>query len=788
MPEPCPTVPAADPAKLELEQRLAYLQRTLEQARIDTHVPGMAIAVVDDGELIWAHGFGVSDLDAKTPVTPETVFALGSTTKAFSSTLAAMTVDENKLAWDDPVTKYLPEFTLQITGNQGDVVTIRDLLAHRTGLAHMDLLWFGNTISRDEILRYAARAEPVAEFRAEFQYNNVTYMAGALAAAMAAGSSWEELIHTRLLEPLAMHHTSIDYASAMADPARSKGYTWRKDLELFEPAFPRNTDAIGPAGSLYSSVLDMSNWLLFQLDEGEFAGKRLVSAAALAETHTPQIEMAPGIGYGLGWMVHEWNDKQLLEHSGAIDGFVAAVALLPEEELGMVLLTNVGSTPLHDWAKYLVFDALLTDAYLPTDEPGEDLSRFVGEYVGTLPELVTGENVEVMIVAGKLAVDIPGQTTYLLKPPDPDDEQALREFEATDALASSFDEGPDGKVQALRLHQSGWTFELLRVGVELAPELTADEVAPLLGHYRSDSGMVIEVLIHNGRLAVDVPEQMIYDLELPDQNGVHRFRIHHDFSVSFERGKGGEVEALSMVHPGGEEVVFVRAAAPKLLSLDELHHLRKSDKRAKALAKAGIVHMRQKIELPNAGLEGTSETWFTADGQLRLEENFGPVGNGVTVLASGDGWRESSFGPLESLRGVELRQTMLGHPRVVVGDWRPFYAEEIVLRTVTQASGRVVHVVELRADGVPATTIFVDAKTGDVTEIRTIEIKTKDGMHVPVLVELLDYRVVGGLRIPHRIETFSPHSGLMVTTVVEVETRVPADPARFGPAPVNRGP
>lgn len=787
-PKPAPTVPdsttvpAVDPAKLELEQRLAYLEQTLEQARVAGHVPGMAIAVVDDGQLIWAHGFGVSDLDANTPVTPETVFAIGSSTKAFSSTLAAMLVDEGKLSWDDPVTKYLPEFTLQVDGEEGEAATIRDLLAHRCGFARMGLLWAANTIPRDEILRYAARAEPVAKFRAEFHYNNVTYMAGALAAAQAAGSSWEELIRARLLEPLEMQHTSIDHASALADPARSKGYTWREDLELFEPASPRNTDAIAPAGSIYSSVLDMSNWLLFQLGEGEFAGQRLVSAAALAETHTQQIEMAPGIGYGLGWMLRDWNGKRVVEHGGNIDGFAAAVAFMPEEELGMVLLTNSSVPPLQGTAMNLVFDALLTDAYLPAAESGENLSRFVGAYLPTMPGF-GGENFEVLIKDGKLAVDVPGQTVYLLEPPDPDDEQALREFEATDTIAVSFDEGPGGEIQALRLHQNGMAFELLREGIELAPEVTPGEVAELLGHYRSDAGITMEVLIHNGRLAVDVPGQMVYDLELPDKNGDYRFRINHDFIVSFQRGKDGKVEKLSQTQPGGGGV-FVREAGAKVISLDELHRVRKSDKRAKALAKAGIVHLRQKIELPSAGLEGTGEVWFDAEGQLRAQTTFGPVGETLVVLLGGEGWSESSFDRRKPILGIELSSALHDHPRTTYGDWRPHYSGETLIRTITNKDGRTLHVVELRAEGLPATTIHVDAKTGDIVEVHGVEM-VGNGMRVPVVAKLSDYRVVAGLRLPHRIETSNPHTGRMVITVVEVETKLPADPARFTPMPVE---
>jgi CubicO group peptidase (beta-lactamase class C family) len=790
-PKPAPevpdavTTPAVDPAKLELEKRLAYLEQTLEQARIEGHVPGMAIAIVDDGELIWAHGFGVSDLDANTPVTPETVFAIGSSTKAFSSTMTAMLVDEGKLAWDDPVTKYLPEFTLQIDGKESEAATIRDLLAHRCGFARMGMLWAGNTIPRDEVLRFAARAKPVAPFRKEFHYNNVTYMAGALAAAQAGGASWDQLIRTRLLEPLGMQHTSLDYASAAADPARSKGYTWRDDLGIFEPALHRNTDAIAPAGSIFSSVLDMSLWLRFQLDEGEIAGKRLVSAAALAETHTQQIEVAPGVGYGLGWMLREWNGKRVVEHGGTIDGFAAAVALLPEEELGMVLLTNAGMTPLQQTAQNLVFEALLTDAYLPAAESGEDLSRFIGAYISTLPGF-GGENFEVLIKDGKLAVDVPGQTVYLLKPPDPDDEQALREFEATDTISISFDEGPNGEIQALRLHQSGMAFELLRAGVELAPEVTPGEVAELLGHYRAESGMTMEVLIHNGRLAVDVPGQMIYDLQLPDKNGDYRFRINHDFIVSFQRGKDGKVEKLSQTQPGGGGV-FVREAGAKTITLDELHRMRKSDKRAAALAKAGVVHLRQQIELPNTGLEGATEVWFDPAGQLRQASTFGPVGEALVVLHGDEGWSESSFDQRKPITGIELRQLQLGHLRVLFGDWRPYYSGETLLRTITDDAGRKLHVVELRAEGLPASTIHVDAKTGDIVEVRGFEV-AGNGMRIPGVTKLSDYRVVAGLRLAHRIESSNPHTGRMIVKTIAVETKLPEDAARFAPLAATPSP
>ena len=276
-PDPKPEV-AVDPAQVELDARLAYLEQRLEQARVDGHVPGMAIAIVDDGELIYAKGFGVSDLEAETPVTPETTFAIGSSTKAFTATLVGLLVDEGKMGWDDPVTKHLPELDLQIEdAKQGEVATLRDLLAHRSGFARMGLLWAGNTIPREQVFAHASKAKPVAPFRAEFHYNNVTFMAAGEAAARVAGTSWAELVQTRLLDPLGMTHSTVDYAGAQADPMYSKGYSWREDLGRFELEPMRQIDIIGPAGSINSSVLDMANWLRFQLAEGEVEGERLIS-------------------------------------------------------------------------------------------------------------------------------------------------------------------------------------------------------------------------------------------------------------------------------------------------------------------------------------------------------------------------------------------------------------------------------------------------------------------------------------------------------------------------------
>ncbi|PRP90831.1 Beta-lactamase precursor [Enhygromyxa salina] len=778
-----------DPQQAELEARLAYLEARLEEARVNAHVPGMAIAIVKNDELIYAHGFGVSDLDANTPVTPETVFAIGSATKAFTSTLVAMLVDEGKMGWDDPVTRHLPDFELQIdAADDAAAVTIRDLLAHRTGFARMGVLWAANTIARAQVLSYATKALPVAPFRKEFHYNNVTYMAAGEASAKAAGRSWEQLVQTRLLEPLEMTHTSLDYAAAQADPALSSGYTWRDELETFEPAPMRDLGAIAPAGSINSSVLDMAKWLRFQLNGGEFEGQRLVSAAALAQTRSAQIEIAPGVvDYGMGWMLHEWQGQALVEHGGNIDGFAASVAMLPDEGLGMVLLTNVGMTPLQASAHTLVFDALLTDAYFPQDEgSGEDFSRFVGKYAAELPGF-EGQAFEVLVEGGKLAVDVPGQTVYTLKAPDDDD---WRVFEQTDEVAVSFDEDEEGRVVALRLHQGGMDFELLREGVELAPEVDVAQVRAYLGHYRAETGMTVEILVHNGRLAVDIPGQMVFDLELPDSSGDYHFRAKYDLFLSFVMGEGkraGEVVGMTLFQDG-EPLSFTREPGKHRISLDELHRKRKTDRRKRAMDKAGLVLFEQRVELINSGVSGTSRIWFDSSGRLREESELGPLGGGLLILHPGSGegselhgWSESSFEPRKLLDGQLLDQALRDHPRVMFGDWRDHFESETVLRTDNDARGEV-HVVELRSEGLPAVQIHVDAKTGDVIEIHAHALSAQ-GLRVPTTVKLSDYRKVEGMRLPFRVESSNPQTGTTVVTLDEVHANQSDEPGRFAPMP-----
>ncbi|MBX6363926.1 MAG: serine hydrolase [Gemmatimonadetes bacterium] len=332
----------------------AYVQKAMAAWR----VPGMAIAVVKDDSVVFAKGFGVREVGKPDRVDENTLFAIGSSSKAFTVALIGTFVDEGKMRWDDPVTKYLPEFQLSDPYRTREE-TLRDLVTHRTDVSRSDALWYGTPFSRDEIVRRARYLPPIASFRSQYNYNNIMFLAAGQAAARVGGRSWDELVTERILRPLGMTatNTSTDSLRRLRDVATPHAI---RDGKLV--AIPwRNIDNIAPAGSINSSVLDMAKWVRFQLGDGTFAGQRILAKKTLDEMHAPQTIvplrpwlatspdpinalMVPGthfMMYGLGWFMQDYRGRKLIGHGGAIDGMRAQVAFVPEEKLGVVILTNL---------------------------------------------------------------------------------------------------------------------------------------------------------------------------------------------------------------------------------------------------------------------------------------------------------------------------------------------------------------------------------------------------------------------------------------------------------------
>ena len=352
------------PKKTEKPVNLKGFGEFIAKTMAEWKVPGMAISIVKDGKVIYAEGFGFRDVKNGLKVSPHTLFAIGSCSKAFTAADMGILVDEGKVDWDAPVRTYLPSFKL-FDNTATEHMTPRDLLCHRSGLPRHDLMWLGGDFSRKELFDRLQYLEPNKDFRAVWQYQNLMFMTAGLLVGEASKMTWEDFTLKRIMEPLGMK--ASNFSVIVSQKAADFSYPYMEIKDKVEQIPFRNIDAIGPAGSINSNVLDMANWVMLNLNKGKFGDKQIVSEAAMGQIHSPQMVVQQPIqydeilypSYGMGWLVAPYRGHLLLEHGGGIDGFIAMVALMPRDNFGVVILSNLNGNGVPSIVLYNIIDRLL---------------------------------------------------------------------------------------------------------------------------------------------------------------------------------------------------------------------------------------------------------------------------------------------------------------------------------------------------------------------------------------------------------------------------------------------
>ena len=367
-----------------LEERLREIDAYAARAGQEWRVPGFSVAVVKDDRVVFAKGYGVRELGRPEPVDEDTLFAVASNTKAFTAAALATLVDEGRLKWDDPVTKYLPWFQLHDAYATRDL-TVRDLLSHRSGLATFggDLLWYETTYGRDQVLRRVRFLRPAHPFRARYGYQNIMFLAAGEIVPAVTGKSWDDYVSEKFFRPLGMARSNTTYRQLMA--SQNVASPHNETGGRVKVVRYSNVDAAGGAAAVNSSAAEMAEWVRLQLGRGTYAGRKIFSAAASREMWTPQAVVS-GVSesaerfnptvhfnlYGLGWFLSDYRGRKVVTHSGGLDGMTSRVALMPEENLGVVVLTN-SETPLQSFLWYKVFDVFLGAP--PRDWSAEYMAR-----------------------------------------------------------------------------------------------------------------------------------------------------------------------------------------------------------------------------------------------------------------------------------------------------------------------------------------------------------------------------------------------------------------------------
>lgn len=356
---------AAAQQRVDLRKLDAYIA----QARADWQVPGMAVAIVQDGKVVFERGYGVRHVTDGGPVDAHTLFAIASNTKAFTAASLAMLVDEGTIAWDTPVTDLLPYFQLYDPYVTREM-RVRDLLSHRSGLGTYsgDLLWYGTGYSAADVVRRARYLAPARGFREGYGYSNLMFIAAGEIIPAVTGLRWDAFVTARILAPLGMSET-VTSVSQLAGHANVATPHAEKDGRVV-PVLWYPWDAMGSAGGIISSAHDMARWLILQLGRGAVNGTRLFSEEQSRRMWTPHTPIPVGAttekrfpsthfqSYGLGWSLRDYLGRKIVLHGGAYDGMFSQVVLVPEEQLGLVILTNA-TTSLQSALWYTIVDAYL---------------------------------------------------------------------------------------------------------------------------------------------------------------------------------------------------------------------------------------------------------------------------------------------------------------------------------------------------------------------------------------------------------------------------------------------
>ncbi|WP_414583481.1 serine hydrolase [Scytonema sp. PCC 10023] len=340
------------------------LREFINEAMQEWKVPGLAIAIIKDSQIIFCEGFGKRDVEQNLSVTPQTLFAIASCTKPFTTMAMSILVERGLLDWDKPVRNYLPTFKLY-DSYATEHITPRDLVTHRSGLPRHDAVLFQSPFTRKEIIDRLQYLEPTHELRTVFQYQNLMYMTAGYLVGEITESSWEEFVQQEIFNPLEMRDSNLSVEKSQKAADFALPYA-EKDDKVDRLPFC-NVDVSGPAGSINSNVTDMAKWLLLHLNQGKYGDKQIISPSHLQEMHSPQVVMTQTLEYnelfyyfyGLGWAITSYRGHNLIQHGGNINGFSARTTVLPQDNIGIVVLTNMDQNPVINTVTYYVCDRLL---------------------------------------------------------------------------------------------------------------------------------------------------------------------------------------------------------------------------------------------------------------------------------------------------------------------------------------------------------------------------------------------------------------------------------------------
>ncbi|WP_293743575.1 serine hydrolase [uncultured Pedobacter sp.] len=573
----------AQSKKQKTDTPLSDLDTLFNRILKDQVAAGFSVAVVKGDEVIYSKGFGYRDVENKKPVTPNTLFAIGSSSKAFTGSLLGLLRKEGKLTFEDKAVSLLPQLHF-FNEEMNSQIILRDLMAHRTGLSRYDFSWLlFNTANRDSIIARVKYMKPSAAVREKWFYNNFMYLAQGMIVERLTGKTWEQNIKEKFFIPLEMNRSNTDIKVFKQDSDAALPYTVAKGSEIKKVDY-YNINGMGPAGSINSSANDMANWLKVWVSGGFFKKKEILPTDYVREAASSQMVMSADLpaahddiflaNYGLGWMIGSYRGHYLVEHGGNINGFSANVAFFPSDQLGIVVLSNQNGSQVPAVVRNSIVDRLLNlkaidwngeaiaktragmqvnkgfrSAPILNTKPSHPLQDYVGSFenpaYGIIKITFEKNDLYTMLSDEKVVLK---HMHYDVFDPKSIDKNGVVDT-AQSNLMFNFSSGIDGKIQGVGIFLDGSDKPVMFDFKPEAKILSLKELQKYTGEYVLGQATV-KIYIKGNTLMVFVPGQPEYET-IAAEADTFSLKALKGFSVKFNIDAEKQVNSVSFIQPNG---------------------------------------------------------------------------------------------------------------------------------------------------------------------------------------------------------------------------------------------
>jgi CubicO group peptidase (beta-lactamase class C family) len=571
------------------DKRFSGLDTCFQRILKEWHAAGFAVAVVEKNKLVYSIGVGYKDYENKLPVTTNTLFAIGSCTKAFTASLLGLLNKEEKVDFDKPVHDYLPELKFY-NDEMTDHITLRDMMCHRTGLPRHDFSWyFFPSQSRDSLLQRIRYMEPSAGLREKWQYNNFMFMLQGLVVEKITGKTWEENVRQSIFLPLGMNNSDLSIDEMTRSTDVSLGYDVKKDSLIHKTDY-YHIEAMAPAGSINSSVSDMSKWVTTWINAGKFNGKEILPAAYIAQALSSQMVVSGSLpdkeksdiflsNYGFGWVISSYRGHYRAEHGGNINGFSASTCLFPTDSIGIIVLCNQDASAVPSVVRNIIADRMLNIKYFDwqsdlkrtvdkarigqqemqknktsSRKKGTQLSHPLKEFEGIYANKGYG-SFELTVINDSLFAFSGSHTWWLrnyhydvFEPFDKDPKDGIDTTEETNLMQFQMNKAGDLEGFAMTVEPTLKPMVFSRT--PKPKEMSKDSLQKYTGEYTMGPQVFKVYLKSEKTLMLSVSGQPEYELVPIDKNKF-LIKMLSGFTIQFNENEQGQIIELLAIQPNG---------------------------------------------------------------------------------------------------------------------------------------------------------------------------------------------------------------------------------------------